>query len=290
MDETVLETTAPDDITAEYAPSELTQPAKLSTRVRLRVGAKSDLGRVRENNEDKFEYYIPQDDTVLAARGSAFLVCDGMGGHAAGQIASELAAKTFIDVYYSHSAEEPIEAIIAAIRAANRYVLDVGRSVQGRRGMGTTLTALIIRENSIWVGQAGDSRLYRLRDGNCERLTRDHTFVEESIRFGSMTKEEAEVHPHRHVLTRAVGAEDLLVPDVEKHDLRAGDRFILCSDGLTNHVSDAAIGDAMSRLGPSELAWFLIGLALQDGGSDNTTVLSVFVDGLDPVEPEAAAE
>jgi len=87
-----------------------------------------------------------------------------------------------------------------------------------------------------------------------------------------------------------VGAEDLLVPDVEKHDLRAGDRFILCSDGLTNHVSDAAIGDAMSRLGPSELAWFLIGLALQDGGSDNTTVLSVFVDGLDPVEPEAAAE
>jgi protein phosphatase len=276
-----------DERTAEYAAAEIVAETEHRFQAQVRVGAKTDLGRVRENNEDKFEYYLPQDKSLLAARGMAFLVCDGMGGHAAGQIASELAAKTFIDVYFSHTSDNPAEAIVSAIRAANRYILDVGRASQNRRGMGTTLSALILLQDRIWIGQVGDSRVYRLRGSELTQLTHDHTFVDESVRLGTMTREEAENHPHRNVLTRAVGAEELLVPEVESFDLAEGDRFMLCSDGLTNHVPDASILDGMQRLGPSELAWYLVGLALQDGGSDNTTCLTVFVDRLEAVGSEA---
>jgi serine/threonine protein phosphatase PrpC len=150
--------------------------------------------------------------------------------------------------------------------------------------MGTTLSALLLLQRQAWIGQAGDSRVYRLREGSLTQLTRDHTFVEESIRYGTMTREEAETHPHRHVLTRAVGAEDLLVPEIEVHDLNAGDRFLICSDGLTNHVKEEQIQDGLGRLGPSECAWFLVGLALQDGGTDNTTCLTVYVDELTETE------
>ncbi|MDX2065644.1 MAG: protein phosphatase 2C domain-containing protein [Fimbriimonadaceae bacterium] len=271
-----------DEITAEYAVAELAPAIPLRFRPTFRVAAKTDMGRVRENNEDKFEFYIPEDERLLAGRGAVFMVCDGMGGHAAGQIASELAAKTFLDVFYTHSADDQGEAISAAIRAANRYVLGVGQSVPGRRGMGTTLTALIVRQDEAWIGHVGDTRVYRWREASTERLTTDHTFVEESIRMGTLTPEAAAVHPHRHVLMRAIGAEDALVPEVLQFDARVGDRYLLCTDGLNNHVGDELIGEVLDRLGPSEAAWHLVERALQDGGSDNTTVLVVRIEDLVP--------
>ncbi len=273
-----------EEITAEYAAEQLVTSAKLRVRPRVTVACKTDLGRVRENNEDKFEYFLPEDATTLASRGLVFLVCDGMGGHAAGQIASELTAKTFIDVYLNHPSSEPEVAMSGGVTAANRYVLDVSRAVPSRRGMGTTLSGLILLQDQAFTVQVGDSRVYRLRSGELTMLTQDHTYIEEAIRSGALTPEEAENHPYKHVLTRAVGTEDALNPDVSRWDVAEGDLYLLCSDGLLNHVGDDQIAETMRQGPPSEIAWRLVGLALLGGGSDNTTVVVVRVDDLEQVE------
>lgn len=271
-----------DEITAEYQTEQLAPLPPLRARPKVTVAAKTDLGRVRENNEDKFEFFLPEDEATLATRGLAFVVCDGMGGHAAGQIASELACKTFLDVYFGHPSTEPEPAMRSAVAAANRLVADVAQAVPSRKGMGTTLSALLLIQDRAYTVQIGDSRIYRLREGSLERLTRDHSWVEEAVRSRLMTREEAEVHPYRHMLTRAIGNADD-PPDVEVFDLRAGDTFLLCTDGLTNHVSDECIGLTLGTHGPSEAAWRLVQAALADGGSDNCTVMVVRVDALEPV-------
>ena len=269
-----------EETTAEYAVQELAPRPALRVRPSVSIGAKTDLGRVRENNEDKFEFFVPATDDDLAWRGMAFIVCDGMGGHEAGQIASELACKTFIDVYRNHPAEDPAEAARSAVTAANRFVLDVARAVPGRKGMGTTLSALLIVQEKAYIAQVGDSRVYRLREGAVSQMTTDHTWVEETVAAGVMSREEAEVHPYRHVLTRAVGTEQEVKTDVFVEDVREGDVYLLCSDGLTNHVNDEEIRDILFKLGPAEAAWNLVAKALLGGGSDNTTVIVVRVDGL----------
>lgn len=272
-----------DEITAEYEVSQLLPTAPLKVRTRVRVGAKTDLGRVRENNEDKHEFYIPEDEAQLASKGLVFIVCDGMGGHEAGQIASELATKTFIDVYLSHPSLDTEAALRAAVGAANRFVLDVARAVPSRRGMGTTLSALVLLQDQGFVAQVGDSRVYRLREGALEQLTVDHTWVEDMVRGGVMTREIAETHPNRHMLTRGIGTESEANPDIFTFSLREGDVYFLCSDGLTNHVGDEEIGRTLDEFGPSEAAWKLVGSALVGGGSDNTTCIIVRVDSLETV-------
>lgn len=268
-----------DEITAEYAVSEVVAPVELKVRPQVTIACKTDLGRVRENNEDKFEYFLPEDEATLATRGQVFVVCDGMGGHAAGQIASELAAKTFIDVYLHHPSTEVEAALRGAVVAANRFVLDVARTVPGRKGMGTTLSGLALIQNKAYIAQVGDSRVYRMRGGQLEMLTTDHTWVEDAVSQG-IAREVAEQHPYRHVLTRAVGTEDDVQVDVFSHDLQAGDLFLLCSDGLLNHVPDSVIADHLSMYRPAEATWKLVGRALMEGGSDNTTVMIVRVDAL----------
>jgi protein phosphatase len=272
----------PEETTAEYEVGQLIAPAELKTRLKLTVACKTDLGRVRENNEDKFEYYLPEDDATLAARGYVFLVCDGMGGHAAGQIASELACKTFIDVYLHHPAAEADVALRAAVTAANRFVTDVSRAVPARRGMGTTLSSLVLVQDKAFTVQVGDSRIYRLRHGELLQMTLDHTWVEEMVRAGMISYEEAENHPRKHMLTRAIGAEGEVQPDIELHDIQSGDLYMLCSDGLINHTTNEVIAQIMGNHSPSEAVWKLVGHALTNGGSDNTTVMIVRVDGIGP--------
>lgn len=269
-----------EESTAEYAVHELSPSAELKTRVMTTVACKTDLGRVRENNEDKFEYYLPEEDALLATKGHIYIVCDGMGGHAAGQIASELAAKTFIDVYLHHPSEDIDTALRSAVAAANRFVVDVGRAVPARRGMGTTLSALVLIQDKAWTCQVGDSRIYRLRAGELEQLTDDHTFIEESVRNGVMSREEAEKHPYKHVLTRAIGTEEALKADTRELEIQEGDLFLLCSDGLLNHVEDESIAQHLREFPPSEATWRLVNKALAAGGSDNCTVMVVRVDGL----------
>ena len=253
-----------DEITAEYAADQLAAPVALRAVARVRIAAKTDLGRVRENNEDKYEFYIPDEEALLATRGQVFVVCDGMGGHAAGQIASELAAKTFIDVYLHHPSEDPALALRAGVQAADRFVTDVGRTIPGRRGMGTTLSSLVLLQEAGLIAHVGDSRVYRLRGGDLELLTTDHTWVEQAVQQGVISPEEAKTHLHRHVLLRAIGAEDFVVePDVFPIDVQAGDVFLLCSDGVMNHVEDDQIEEILLANGPSEAAWKIVGAALQ---------------------------
>jgi len=272
-----------EETTAEYAVQEIAPRARLRVRPRVSVGAKTDLGRVRENNEDKYEFFVPTGDDDLAWRGMVFVVCDGMGGHEAGQIASELACKTFIDVYRNHPAEDPAEAARSAANAANRFVLDVARAVPSRRGMGTTLSALFILQDKAVITQVGDSRVYRLRDGALAQLTVDHTWVEETVAMGTMPREQAEAHQYRHVLTRAIGTEPDVQTDVFVEDVREGDTYLLCSDGLTNHVSNEEIEGVLQKAGPAEAAWSLVAKALVGGGSDNTTAIVVRVEALELV-------
>jgi PPM family protein phosphatase len=272
-----------DEITAEYTVPELVALTPLRVRPRVTVAAKTDMGRVRENNEDKHEFFLPESTDSLASRGLVFVVCDGMGGHEAGQIASELATKTFLDNYLNHPGTDPAAAMRSAIQAANRFVHDVSITVPSRRGMGTTITTLALIQDRIVVGQVGDSRLYRWRPDSFVSITTDHTWVEEAVRQG-MPRQEAEAHPYRHVLTRAIGTEAAVLVDVLEDNVQVGDVFMLCSDGLINHVSDERIREILGGFSPAEAAWRLVNDALIDGGTDNCTVIVVRVDALELVE------
>ncbi|MEP0765820.1 MAG: protein phosphatase 2C domain-containing protein [Fimbriimonadia bacterium] len=263
------------------------EPPPLHTIPTIRVAAKTDLGKVRENNEDKFEFYQPDDPAVIAARGSAFVVCDGMGGAAAGQIASELACKTFIESYYRSKAPYFADAAAYAVREAARYVCDVAEAVRSRQGMGSTLTALLVCQDRALVAHVGDSRCYRLSGEVFERVTTDHTLVEESVRSGLMSPAEAEHSPLAHVITRAIGTDRTTEPDLYSLEVHPGDRFLLCSDGLTNHVTDEEIRGHMTTHGPSEACRRLVALALERGGSDNCTVLIAEVATLCPADTPA---
>ncbi len=270
-----------DEITAEYLAPELEAEIVLRVIPRVTVAAKTDLGRVRENNEDKYEFFITEDLDRLARRGLVFVVCDGMGGHDAGQIASELACKTFLDVYLGHPSSLPERALRDAVKAANRTVYDVSTTVPGRRGMGTTLSALCLIQDRAHIAQVGDSRVYRLREGVLACLTRDHTWVDEVVTSGMMSREDAEVHPYRHMLTRAIGTEQVVVAELFDYDLLAGDTYLLCSDGLTNHLDKEGIETILRDRSPADAAWELVNAALCDGGSDNCTVIVVRVDALE---------
>jgi protein phosphatase len=237
------------------------------------LGAKTDLGCVRENNEDKFEFFQPDDEDVLALKGSFYAVADGMGGHAAGQIASEIALKTTIKAYYADSSPMIEESLRSAIQQANGLIYDAARAISERNGMGTTLTVLVIRGEEAFIAQVGDSRCYRLRGSRIELLTDDHSWVNEQVKRGALSEEEAEMSPFKNVITRSIGNSPSVDVDIFTEDLETGDQFLLCSDGLSNEVSTEDMRDAMKRSSPSQAAWDLVELALDNGGGDNCTVL-----------------
>ena len=271
------------EITAEYPVSEIAPRPPLTVRPRVSFGAKTDLGLRRENNEDKHEFFVPTSDDDLAWRGMVFVVCDGMGGHEAGQIASEMTCKEFIRLYRESTFEDPVEAAKNAVATTNRFVYSAATTIPNRKGMGTTLSALLLVQDQAHIVQVGDSRVYRLRDGELQQLTKDHTWVEETVELGVMSREQAEAHQYRHVLTRAVGTEPDVKTDAFTESLAVGDTFMLCSDGVTNHVTDEEIKAILSSNDPSQAAWTLVGRALMGGGSDNATVIVVHVDALESV-------
>ena len=273
-----------DEITAEFETTALIPEVELIWIPKVTVAAKTDLGRVRENNEDKYEFFLPESPSQLGSRGLVFVVCDGMGGHEAGQIASELATKTFIDVYLNHPATEARVAARDAVLAANRFVYDVSRAIPGREGMGTTLSSLLLIQDTMVVAHVGDSRVYRLRGEEAGCITSDHTWVNESVKAGLITEAEAVNHPYKNVITRAIGTAASVEVDVFESDVLAGDRYLLCSDGVMNHVEDDEIYQHMRDYSPSEAVWKLVNLAITRGGSDNTTVMIVRVDALQDPE------
>jgi serine/threonine protein phosphatase PrpC len=268
------------EITAEFSAEELggalpDEPLRVVPRVKF--VARSEIGHARENNEDKFDFYEPDEEPLLAARGSVYLVCDGMGGHNAGQIASELAAKQFLHAYY-HLGGTAQEAARHAILQAHHYIAEMASKIPSRYGMGTTLTALILKQDEGILAHVGDSRCYRLREGVFEQLSRDHTLVARLVEQGIITPEQAKYHPQRNVIRQAVGVADPsepLEPDIETFALQAGDLYLLCSDGLTDMVDDAEIEAILRDEPPIRAAWRLVDRALANGGRDNITVVLV---------------
>lgn len=237
----------------------------------LRSGSATDVGNVRPNNQDD----------LLVLPGVLFAVADGMGGHAAGEVASRQTVETLRS---SYGDERTIEAFRDAIRWANRAVWRRGIDEPEHAGMGTTLTAVaVLDDGQLAVANIGDSRTYLLREGTLSQLTSDHSFVQEAVRSGQLTREQAESHPRRSQLTRAMGIGDDVEADIEVLAPRDGDRLLLCSDGLWDELPDEAITSILQRLrDPDEAAAELVRQAKEAGGRDNVTV--VVVDVLDADE------
>ncbi|MGH2959019.1 MAG: Stp1/IreP family PP2C-type Ser/Thr phosphatase [Solirubrobacterales bacterium] len=229
--------------------------------------AASDVGRVRKANEDS--YYV---------RSPLFVVADGMGGANAGEVASKIAVDSFKDPLNDSIAPEPRMA--GVVRTANHAIHKKSNSSDEFKGMGTTITALLLGDDELTIAHVGDSRAYRLRDGDLDRLTRDHSLVGEMVRRGAITEAEAEVHPQRSILTRALGPEDEVEIDTLSHGVKGGDIYLICSDGLTGMVDEATIAQEMgSGKAMQEIAETLIRKANENGGVDNITVVAFKVDG-----------
>ncbi len=252
----------------------------------IKFAAKTDIGQIRENNEDKFDFYEPEILSVLAARGSLFAVADGVGGALAGQIASEMLLKNLISGYYDHPAPDLETALVAAVSNANDRVYGLAQMIPERNGMGSTLTAVVFVEDRVVVAQLGDSRAYLIRDGKIRQVTQDHSWVEEQVRAGILSRQDAELSPFRNVITRSIGAGPTVQPDLFVEEARIGDVWTLCSDGLTGYVEDAEIERIAGSHAPSEATRQLIELANSRGGRDNITVFVLAVRDLIPCKSE----
>lgn len=239
---------------------------------------RTDVGRIRRRNEDAFE--------VDGERGIA-IVADGMGGHPAGNVASALAAEEAVrrlrelsDRLASGevSAGELGDVMAEAVRGADERVRQEGKDHPEREGMGTTLTAILVERASsrAVIGHVGDSRAYRLRDGSLERLTKDHTWVQEQVDAGRLTPQQARGHPYSSILTQGVGLERPAEPDVREVEASPGDLFMVCSDGLVGMLTDGRIqtilSDELPRGGLEGAAEALVEAANREGGLDNVTV------------------
>jgi protein phosphatase len=228
----------------------------------------TDRGLQRSNNEDA---YLDRPDT------GAFAIADGMGGHAAGEIASRMAVDALSRVVFNHvPIEENPSPLVRSFTTANREIRRRGRTEPETRGMGTTLSVLAgsaARGRGVIV-HIGDSRVYRFRDGRLEQLTHDHTWVQERIDAGVLTPEQARTHPYSSILTRVLGTEDRVAPDVISLEFKPKDLFLLCSDGLSGMVEDAAIEAILGRGDPLDrTAARLVEAAKAGGGIDNVTLV-----------------
>lgn len=254
----------------------------------IRAAGITDVGLKREGNEDSF---------ATNEASGLYLVADGMGGHLAGEVASGVAVK-LIDKSFHRWIEHqtPLEELFGApdpsltllgnylsssIRLANRVVYEMAMEYERYHGMGTTVAALHVAPTLIVAANAGDSRIYMVRNGRIERLSKDHTIVSEQVDMGMMTPEEAETSPLKHVLTRNLGSSEDVDADVFEIEPANGDRFLLCSDGLTDLVSEEEILLAMlDEDEPQTLCRGLLDTALRRGGHDNTTIVTVWLSGI----------
>ena len=229
-------------------------------------GSRTDIGCLRDHNEDSLVVTPP-----------LFAVADGMGGHAAGEVASEIAVRVLSELAPEHP---DVEALGRAIEEANRAVIQAAREGRGRQGMGTTMTAAMLEGERLVIAQVGDSRAYLLHQGKLQQLTRDHSLMADMIEAGQLTPEEARTHPQRSVITRALGSDAHLHPDIYEINVETGDRLLICSDGLSGMIFDDQIENTLRRVqDPQRCASQLVNEAIAAGGHDNVTVIVADVTG-----------
>ena len=250
--------------------------------MRLEAAARTDPGPVRENNEDAF---------LVELDAGLFIVADGMGGHAAGEVASEIAVHTVAEILLEQddpdetrlerATPDDDEAIRERLRySTNQASLRIRREAMAnpaQTGMGTTLVVLLIEDDVAHLGHVGDSRIYLFRDDRLHRLTRDHTVVQQEIDAGRLSPELARIVPHKNILTQSVGYHGPVEPDTSTRPVEPGDVFVLCSDGLTDPLDDAQLAQIIRATPPEDLAETLVQEALVNGTEDNVTVIVVRV-------------
>ena len=228
----------------------------------MKVISKTHIGNVRASNQD----------SVLNEESSRLYgVADGMGGHNGGDIASQMAVLMLPRILESMMPSE--ENLHDGFQQVNALIFEEQKKDAVLSGMGTTLTVLWEKENSIVLGHIGDSRAYRMRKGKIEQLSTDHSVVGEMVREGLITEEQALQHPYRNVITQAVGTSESLTPDIKTIEKQKGDKYVLCSDGLYEYVSKEEMCDLLMRFSPEDAAEQMIEKALEEGGRDNVTVL-----------------
>ncbi len=242
----------------------------------LRSGACTHVGQVRTENQDAYERF--SDGACTEEDGHClFIVADGMGGHEDGGRASRMAVEIAGKFYFEQEEASAEERFRGAIASANEQVYAWANAGSVPKKMGTTFTAVAFTGNGAWLAHVGDSRAYRVNREGIRQLTRDHTLVDALRREGVLTEDEAQRHPQRHALTRAVGVEPTVEVDIERlAEPEAGDVFVLCSDGLA-HVTDAEIRDLVQAEEPQAAAERLVNLANERGGQDNVTVVVIKV-------------
>ncbi len=242
--------------------------------MQLSVAAGTDVGRIRSGNEDSLYADADQDRGL-------FIVADGMGGHAAGEVASEMAVQIVareMAAVRDHSGNEVLETLAESLRMANRAIYERTIVEADKQGMGTTASCLILGGGRWIIGHIGDSRVYMLRGGVFRQLTKDHSYVQEQVDAGFLTPEQARYHPYSNVITRCVGANAVVEPDVLYGDLQNGDLFLVASDGLTGMVEDPQLRKIMETRGsPGRMVDAMINDANRRGGLDNITAIVVQV-------------
>jgi len=271
------------------AMGEVASGKKKSTVIEVRVFGQTDVGQVREHNEDNFlvadltrkaREFEPGQAHVLGKSGAVFGVCDGMGGAAAGEVASRLA----VDIIYDRLAEakaprnreDLARRLVRAVQDAGVRIFGEARADRSRRGMGTTSTIATLIDDRLFLAQVGDSRAYILRDGDLTQVTRDQSLVNQLIEAGQLTEEEAETFEHNNIILQALGTSEVVQVDLTYVDLRSDDTLLICSDGLSGMVRSEDIRGVLTELeDPAEACAKLIASANDAGGHDNVTVVLV---------------
>lgn len=257
-----------------------TDPAKDSKPVAdakdLKVVVRTDLGNIRTNNEDTGLFFRIADDNITHDKGCLLMVADGMGGHQAGEVASKMAADTISKEYFDTHTNGNIEKNLGKVfTLANKNILSAAAADNALKGMGTTCTALIVADKDVYYAHVGDSRAYVLKNNAIERITTDHTMVQELVKSGEITAEQAAEHPQRNILTNAMGTKPQMRVDTGKCNFtfEDNDKLLLCSDGLYDYLDDTEIADIVNKLSVQDAAEQLIKEAKRRGGHDNITVV-----------------
>jgi serine/threonine protein phosphatase PrpC len=259
----------------------------LSRQLRLDVAQLTDVGRKRPHNEDNMAYVIPKDEQVMARKGALFIVADGMGGHAAGEVASEIAVETVTIAYYQDESEDILLSLMNAIKRANAIIHQRAAENMLRTGMGTTCVSAVLLGNVAYIANVGDSRAYLVRRGQVRQISQDHSWVEEQVRAGLLTRDQARSHAHRNVITRCLGTQAEVEVDVFSEALEEGDTFVLCSDGLSGFIAEDDLRAIAQQYVPQESVYHLVERANENGGADNITAIVVRVQEVGSAEMSA---
>lgn len=237
----------------------------------LKAWGMKDIGKCREINQD----YISVSEEPIGNLPNLFLVADGMGGHKAGDLASEYTVAKVQEAVSKSMQTIPYQILKGAFQYANQKLLEKAGESDSYTGMGTTLVAATVKNDAVYVVNVGDSRLYKIGD-KIEQITEDHSLVEEMVRMGEISKEQARNHPDKNIITKAIGVSDTVEPDYFDTDLQKGECLLMCSDGLTNMVSDRQIKEIVElRTDLESCAKELIRAANQNGGRDNIAVVLI---------------